>query len=87
MWSEVDNKFYDFAKANNDLGLQHEAELLRIYNNWGSKAITLDKAAVLGRELAKKAALQDNWISEIRAYRYVAYILERSRIPKNAKYL
>lgn len=67
-------KFYDFAKATDDTGLRHEAEILRVFEHWRKQTITTDKASLLGQEIALQAAQQNNWIMEIRAYRYVAYI-------------
>lgn len=66
--------FYEFAKAHDDTGLKYEARLLRVYDSWRKEIITVDKAAVLGREIALEAALQNNWIVETRAYRYVAFM-------------
>ncbi|MCZ4319227.1 hypothetical protein O4H26_09505 [Aequorivita viscosa] len=66
--------FYEFTKNNNDIGLQFEAEILRIFDMWRKKVISADKVALLGQKIADQAAQQNEWIMEIRAYRYIAYM-------------
>ncbi len=68
------HEFYDFAKAHDDIELHYEAKLLQVYDSWQKETITINKAAALGEDLAEQASRQNNWIAEVRAYRYVAYM-------------
>ena len=76
-------KFDDFVNAYDDKGLQYEARLIRIYGDWQKETITVDKAFVLGQNLAKEAAQQNNWTVEIRVYRYLAYMYWKDQKYEN----
>ncbi len=67
-------EFYRFAKHQSDLGLQLEAQILEGYAKWKNHPHSVSSVIDSLKTTVAKAAKNNLWIEEIRAYYYLSFI-------------